>query len=78
MVSCLGIALFFLRFWLGTKDKLFACFAISFLALGVSQMLSLSAGSAGDYVPFAYGLRLVAFVLIIAAIATKNLSRSND
>jgi hypothetical protein len=66
------IALFFLKFWRRTRDRLFAFFAGAFALLAV-QRLALGAlneysrGSAG-----LYAFRLVAFLLIIAAIIDKN------
>ncbi len=78
MVSCFGIGLFFVQFWLKSKDQIFAFFAVSFLALGVSQIWSITPGTSGDYVPFTYGLRLIAFSLIIIGIATKNLFHKSE
>jgi len=65
-------ALFFLRFWRETGDRLFATFAVSFGLLGVIRLgLALSKEpSEGD--TYWYWLRLVAFVLILVAIIDKN------
>lgn len=65
-------ALFFLRFWRQTGDRLFASFALAFALLG-ANWLALSLTSP-DYElrPLLYLIRLAAFVLIIAAIIDKN------
>jgi hypothetical protein len=64
--------LFFLRFWRDTRDRLFGIFAGAFWLLGVQRALlavveTSPAGTVG-----VYGLRLLAFVLILAAIVDKN------
>ncbi|WP_411278765.1 DUF5985 family protein [Gemmatimonas sp.] len=66
------VALFFLRFWRESGDRLFALFAAAF-ALLIVQRVALSASFALDYEPsWAYVLRLLAFVLIIIAVIDKN------
>lgn len=71
-LRCLVVALFFLRFWKETGDRLFAMFGIAFAALGANRIpLALSPGaSRGPYV--AYLMRLLAFLIILAAILDKN------
>lgn len=69
-------ALFFLRFWRRTGDTLFLAFSCAFLLLGVGQGLLAIASIAEEDRSWAYLLRLAAFGLIIAAVATKNRSRS--
>lgn len=67
-----AIALFFLRFWRDSGDRLFIVFAIAFVILGVDW------GVRGIWPPSAearhyfYLARLVAFVLLIVAIIDKN------
>jgi hypothetical protein len=65
-------ALFFVRFWRQTGDRLFASFALAFALLSV-HWLTLSL-TVPDYElrPLLYLVRLLAFVLIIAAIIDKN------
>ena len=68
--------LFFLRFWRETRDRLFGIFAAAFWLLAVQRLaLSLSANPNGEQV-LIYGIRLLAFVLILVAIVDKNRSRS--
>ena len=61
-------ALFFLRFWRETRDRLFGFFATSFLILSVQRVL-ITFTAWGDVV---YVLRLFAYALIIVAIVDKN------
>ena len=66
-------ALFFLRFWRDSKDRLFLFFAASFSLLAVQRaVLALVPSTAALELP-GYGLRLLAFVLILVAIVDKNL-----
>lgn len=65
-------ALFFLRYFAATRDRLFVLFAAAF-ALLAAQRLFLPFAPAGA-MPFLYLVRLLAFVLIIAAIVDKNRS----
>jgi uncharacterized membrane protein HdeD (DUF308 family) len=68
----LVIALFFLRFFARSRDRLFALFATAFGFLGVQRLLLALASDWGEDTVWLYGLRLIAFVLIIVAIADKN------
>ncbi len=64
--------LYFLKFWTGTSDRLFLIFAIAFWLLALQRMLlSLLAGVPEAHI-YLYVVRLLAFVLIIAAIVDKN------
>jgi len=65
-------ALFFLRFWRQTGDRLFAYFAAAFGLLLVQRVvLAVVAGWVGD-VWWYYLIRLLAFLLIVVAILEKN------
>jgi hypothetical protein len=64
--------LFFLRFWRDTRDRLFGIFAAAFWLLAAQRLaLALSADPNGEQL-LLYGIRLLAFVLILAAIVDKN------
>lgn len=66
------VALFFLRFWSASRDRLFALFAGAFGVLAVQRLaLSLTGESMENQTMF-YLLRLAAFVVIIVAIVDKN------
>lgn len=67
--------LFFLRFWRESRDALFAFFGAAFVLLGLSWTLLALSAPAEDTRPYIYGLRLVAFVLIILGTVLKNRGR---
>lgn len=66
-------AVFFFRFWRRTGDGLFAAFGMSFTLFAISQSLSVSFDFLQDDKTAVYGLRLLGFGLLLAAIARKNL-----
>ena len=68
-------AVFFVRFWRRTSDRLFLAFAIGFFLLALNQALAQWLGAADERVGYTYLLRVVGFVTILAAIVDKNLSR---
>jgi hypothetical protein len=71
-MGTLVVGLFFLRYWRATGDRLFVMFALAFWALGVNWLgLALLATTHEARTAF-YLLRLLAFVLILAAIVDKN------
>jgi hypothetical protein len=66
------IALFFAKFWRRTHDRLFVLFASAFALLAVQRVvLGVVREWAERSVPL-YGLRLIAFLIIIVAIVDKN------
>ena len=64
--------LFFLRFWLASRDRLFAMFAAAFWILGIQRLLLAVTRAIFEDQALFYTLRLAAFVIIIAAIIDKN------
>lgn len=66
------IALFFVRFYLRTKDRLHGIFAVSFGILSLQRLILSVAGAWSENSVGLYGLRLIAFVLLIVAIVDKN------
>ena len=68
-------ALFFLRFWNKTGDRLFLIFAISFLLLSAERIVLLLLSVRGEFQFSVYSIRLLAFLLLIGAILDKNRSR---
>ena len=75
VMGCLGIGIFFLRFWRKTHDRLFAHFAAAFWLLGLNWLL-LSFIQQDEARTILYLIRLLAFVLILFAIWDKNRARS--
>ena len=68
--------LIFLRFWRESRDRLFVHFAIGFWLIGASwAALGVFGAPAEEARPYVYGLRLVAFLLIVTGIVVKNRSR---
>ena len=73
IVTCSFIvAGFFARFWRSTRDILFLGFAAAFFLEGVNRtaFLFLDKPNAGD--EFIYIVRLLSYLIILAAIANKN------
>ena len=71
-MACVVAALFFLKFWSQTRDRLFAAFSAAFAAMAVNwAILGLSTPS-NEARHFVYAIRLVAIILIIAGVADKN------
>lgn len=66
-------ALFFASFWRKTSDRLFVAFAVAFLLLALNQALAQWLGAADERVGYAYLLRVLGFLLILAAIVDKNI-----
>jgi len=67
-------ALFFLRFWRRTSDRLFLAFSVAFALLALNQALAQWLGAADERVGFTYLLRVLGFMLMLAAIIDKNIS----
>lgn len=67
-------AVFFLRFWRRTRDRFFFAFAIAFLLLALNQALAQWLGAADERVMYTYLLRVLGFVIILAAIIDKNMA----
>ncbi|HYH83175.1 MAG TPA: DUF5985 family protein [Longimicrobium sp.] len=77
VMAYLTAGLFFLRFWRDTRDRLFAAFGAAFCLLAIQRgALSLIvSGDAEGAAVWLYALRLLAFLLILAAIIDKNRAR---
>jgi uncharacterized protein DUF5985 len=71
-----AIALFFLRFWKETGDRLFLLFSVAFVVLAANRIALATFHVATENVSYLYALRLVAFGLIAAAVVDKNRSAS--
>lgn len=81
MIGAIGMgfavaALFFLRFWRATRDRLFVLFALSFFVLAINRIalgLTVHWEIRGDYF---YWVRFAAYAIILLAILDKNRGRS--
>ena len=70
VACCLVAGLFFWRYWIATRDRLFVWFSLAFTVLGTQWALTgLIAALRGHEI---YLLRLLAFLLIIGGIVDKN------
>ena len=75
-MACLTIALFFLRFWRQTGDRLFVIFAAAFGLLMVERLMLATVSTSHELAPYIYVVRLLAFILIMGAVVDKNRKNS--
>jgi len=71
-MGCWTAMLFFLRFWRESGDRLFGLFSASFLLLGLTRFGLALSHDPSEGETYLYWVRLVAYLLIIAAIVDKN------
>lgn len=70
-IAALTIALFFLRYWRHSGERLFLYFALAFVLEGVHRLLPALPNANLDS-PEVYLIRLVEYLLILFAIIAKN------
>jgi uncharacterized membrane protein HdeD (DUF308 family) len=70
--------LIFLRLWRDSGDRFFLFFALSFLAQAINRMALSLEPAPNEGSPLHYWIRLLAYVLILVAIADKNRAPSRD
>jgi hypothetical protein len=75
VIAYATVAIFFLRFWRDTRDRLFLLFAVAFAVFGVERILLFTLNTPEETRPFIYLVRLVGFALIIFAVIDKNRRR---
>ncbi len=68
-------ALFFLRFWRQSADRLFLVFALAFFVLGVDWAMRGAFEPTVETRHYFFLVRLVAFILLIFGIIDKNRAR---
>lgn len=66
---------FFLRFWVRMRDRLFLIFTLAFWLLSVNQTLLGLLDLEREEQSWLYLIRLIAFTLIIAGIVSVNLKK---
>jgi hypothetical protein len=71
-IASFAIGLFFLRYWLSTRDRFFLYFTASFWLEGANRTAMVVLRSWSEDAPIHYLLRLVAYTLILVAIWEKN------
>ncbi|WP_225408314.1 DUF5985 family protein [Stigmatella hybrida] len=72
VMACLACALFFVRFWRESKDRLFALFALSFTVMSLNWFALSLLPVDDERRSYVYVIRLVSFLLILFAIWDKN------
>lgn len=72
VTASLTAGAFFLRFWRQTRDTLFLAFAAAFIIEGLNRLSFLVVARPNEGSPAIYLVRLIAFLLILAAIIRKN------
>lgn len=75
MLASLGVALFFLRYWRSSGDRLFLAFSLAFGVFAVNRVLLSMLAEASEARTYVYLVRALAFLLIAAAVVDKNLQR---
>jgi hypothetical protein len=68
-------ALFFLRFWKQTSDRLFLLFSLAFAVDAVGRVLLALGNVSDEQEPLIYMARFFTFALILLAIVNKNRGR---
>jgi Family of unknown function (DUF5985) len=76
MMACAVVALFFLRFWRKTGDRLLGIFSLSFTLMAALRLVDVLARVPREQVHYVYLIRLLAYVLILYAVLDKNRSRT--
>jgi hypothetical protein len=69
-------ALIFLRLWRDSADRFFLFFALSFLVQAINRVTLALEPFPNEGSPLHYWVRLLAYVLILVAVADKNRSPS--
>ncbi len=72
MMGALVCALFFLRFWKKTNDRLFFIFALAFGIMGLERFFLITLTTETEDNALLYLLRLTSFLIIFYAIWDKN------
>jgi hypothetical protein len=72
VMAFLACALFFLRFWKQSRDRLFAFFALAFTMMGLNGAALTLLAVDDERRHFLYMVRLAAYLLILYAIWDKN------
>lgn len=78
MMASVGVALFFLRFWRQTGDRLFAVFAAAFALFAVNRLLLAVLDEESETRTWVYALRAATFVMIAVAVLDKNVRRPSS
>ncbi len=72
VTASLASGAFFLKYWRRTRDQLFLAFGLAFLIEGINRIFFLLVDRPNEGSPAIYVVRLLAFLIILAAIVRKN------
>jgi hypothetical protein len=73
-VASFVAGLYFFRFWRGTRDRFFLYFACSFW-IEAANRIAIGLVVGDELQPLFYGVRVIAYALIVVAILQKNRGR---
>lgn len=77
MMGCWVMGVFFHKFWLKTRDKLFLSFSLAFWIMALERIVLISLTDRdNENNAVVYLIRLAAFVLILIGIINKNTSEA--
>jgi len=71
-MGCVAVALFFLRFWQQSRDRLFLRFSAAFWLLALSYALLGTMPLATEWRVYVFVVRLLAYCVILYGIVEKN------
>lgn len=74
-MGCFIAGLLFLRHWHDGRDRFFLLFALSFFVETINRLALAATARPNEASPWFYGIRLVAYGLILLAILDKNRPR---
>lgn len=72
VMACIACALFFLRFWKASRDRLFAFFGLAFTVMACNWLVLTLVDVDDERRHYVYLIRLVSFLIILYAIWDKN------
>lgn len=76
MMSNGVVALFFLRLWRKTEDRLLAVFSLAFWLMALLRVVQALVPVSNEHVHYLYLIRLLSYALIIYAIVDRNRARA--
>ena len=77
-LGCWVIALFFLKYWMRTRDRLFLFFSAAFWIMSVNWIALAVLSPAQESRHWIFVIRVVAFACIILGILAKNWPRTRE
>lgn len=73
MMASFTVALFFVRYWRKSRDRLFLFFCVAFIIFGLERVLIVLSGDPNsERTATLYLIRFLGFLLILAGIVDKN------